>query len=178
MKLVIVGHTKEKMDYVCSLIPEKHTPIRIFNGGDYENAVLTENSRERDIGMYTVGLSYFPEEDTFTFINDDVKYLGQEFWKEVDSFDGSTDIIGVANLSSWVPYDRCTKVELDRALNQGRELRFIRTSAFISTRICFQRLWKEANGNPQKIEKSTIKYHRYKLIPPSEAYDSNIEKFI
>lgn len=176
--IVIAGHTKEKMDHVCSIIPSRFTPIKIFNGAEkYSGAIHTTNHPTgRDVDMYNKAM-LTSDNDVFAFINDDIKYLGKQFWDEYSNF--RADISGVANLASWVDTSKLSGWIYDKSVAQGKDVLFIRTSAFIITRDYFLKLFSLCRNSAQVFEKSTLKHtSNYKILDPCEAYDSNIEPYI
>jgi len=176
--VIVAGHTKEKMKHVCSIIPPQFSSLKIFNGVDkYPEAIHTNNHPTgRDVDMYYKAMMT-SDSNIFAFINDDVKYLGKQFWEEYKNF--CTDISGVGNLSSWVNVSKLSGWIYNKSISQGKNLLFIRTSAFIITRDYFLKLFSISGNSAQAFEKNTLKYtSSYRILDPCEAYDSNIEPYI
>ena len=150
----------------------------MFNGvEEYSGATHTNNHLTgRDVDMYYKGM-LTSDSNIFAFINDDVKYLGEQFWEEYENF--YTDISGVGNLASWVDVSKLSGWIYHKSISQGKNLLFIRTSAFIITRSYFLKLFSMCGNSAQIFEKSTLKHtDSYKILNPCEAYDSNIEPYI
>jgi len=179
--IIIAGHTKKKMDYVCSIIPSEFNCIKIFNGVEkYPGAIITPNHHSgRDVDMYHKAM-LTSDNNVFAFINDDIKYLGEQFWEEYKNF--NSDICGVGNLASWVDISKLSGWIYDKTLIQQKnqkKVMFIRTAAFITTKEYFLKVFSSCNNVAQKFEKNTLKFtSNYKLLNPEDAYDTNIQNYV
>lgn len=189
MTVIAVGHTPAKFDRLLSMIPDYFTVVKVFNGLEPRNdSINTPNCpKGRDVAMYAEGLNWLPEQvsprnENILFLNDDVVHLSPDFWRYATHFlnkNEFVEIAGVANLASWVCHSRLTGPMLATAQKQGVEPQFIRTSAFLTRRAYFERLWATSAGDAQVFEKSTMKYASVvSIIKPQWAYDSNLEPYV
>lgn len=183
MSIVAVGHTPIKMDRLLAMLPADLPRSAVFNGDVARpDALHVQNDPVGlDIKMYQQGLTD-SDVDKFIFLNDDMIYLGPEFWAQARAFIGGeidVEVMGVANLSHWIDYEKCNPKQKNWHQRRGRELQFLRTSAFCASRDYFDRVYKAARGNAQAFEKLTLRLAKsYRLIEPIHAYDSNIRPFL
>ena len=157
------------MNNMLGLLPD--VPVfKVFNGADpYDDELIVPNHPTgRDIAMMKAGLDATGW-DKAVFVNDAVKYIDPRFW------DAEGDIVGGANLSSWVDYDKCDPAVLAYHKAKGRKIMFIRTSIFKMTAKLFNQLWSESNQNAQAFEKSTIKINaEINVVPHTWLIDNNL----
>ncbi len=185
MTVIAVGHTHTKFSNLLSLIPDEYTVVRVFNGENKrdDSFYMPNDPLGRDVSMYKKGVDMCPGENRFVFLNDDVQHLSREWWKLAHMFlyewKQTPDVVGVANLSSWVDKDKLDGHSKRHAISQGTQPMFIRTSAFMATKGHFYNVYAESEGNAQTFEKgSLVNANRAHLIPPQWAYDSNVAKYV
>ena len=170
--IIAVGHTKRYMDNMLGLLPD--VPVfKVFNGkGHYPGALHVPNHYTgRDIAMMKSGLDATGW-DSAVFINDSVIYIDPRFW------DAEGDIVGCANFSSWVDYDKCTSSEIKYHKKKGRKPLFIRTPIFKMTARLFNQLYSRASHNAQAFEKLTLKTDaNVNFIPGGWLIDNNLAKY-
>lgn len=169
--IILAGHTHEKMERTLSLLPENKEKILVFNGDKpFPGAIHTTNLVQgRDVAMFAEALTKTNWQKAY-FINDDVEYIDNSFWEAENS---DKDIVGVGNLATWIPEHMQTR----HTKGQGRELRFIRTSAIFARRYFFFETFKLAGGSAQRFEKSTLRTGSYELLNPLSYYDSNVKEY-
>jgi len=205
--VICVGHDKDKLKHVVNLVHLSGTDIRfailvIYNGPDKLDGAICVKNEGWDIGMYHTGFASAKREDIefFFFLNDDVQFIHRDWlaYAKIKIAEGY-EIIGQANLLSWIDPDKICKRPSKRVrerLRDGtyRKVRFIRTHAFACTWTYFDRIWRYTLGINKGIigkgekgrltanvfEKSTIlKAESYALFPhPSWIYDSNTKPYV
>lgn len=166
--IIAVGHTRRYMDALFEMLPD--VPVfKVYNGPDPRPDELhVENHRTgRDIAMMKAGLDATGWKRA-TFLNDAIRYIDHRFW------DAEGDIVGVANLSSWVDYDKCSPSELAFHVARGREPMFVRTSGFKMDADRFNEIWSRAHNNAQLFEKRTLTTDaKVNFVPPEWVVDNN-----
>jgi hypothetical protein len=171
--IIAVGHTREYMDNMLGLLPD--VPVfKVFNGADPHDDELhaPNHSTGRDIAMMKAGLDATGW-DRAVFINDSVKRIDPRFW------DAEGDIVGGANLSSWVDYANCDSMALAFHKARGRNLLFVRTSIFKMTANLFNQLWDKAGQSAQTFEKATLTTTAYvNIVPHTWLMDNNLAKYV
>ena len=181
LAIVAVGHTDWKMARLCAILPTDALAVRVFNGEQpFEGAIHRLTNAGRDVGMYRAGLDALGC-DRAAFLNDDVEHVSPDFWTQAREFcrgEDAAQIVGVANLLSWVDLGKCKGATLRRALADSRVPRFIRTSAFLATRAAFDQLWTLCRGSAQRFEKSTLQVTPHRFMQPIAFWDSNVAPFI
>lgn len=182
MNVIAVGHDPLNMERLVRLLAPYVAKsgcefLTVFNGEGYAaDLQYTSCPIGRDVAMYAAGL-LLTGAPSALFVNDDVLEIDPDPFEQ--AWRDQVDLAGVPNLASWIPEG----MESHQHVDQGRGIRFVRTSAFFATHSVFWPTWCAAHGSAQVFEKSILDTalrdeRRTRFLHPTTYADSNVAIYV